>query len=372
LAGTILALGTTLSASDTEIKKQLKADADRVAKAAMKSRQIPGMMVVIVMDGKLISSKSYGDDPRFAKPPDEHTMYDLGKVSEALTAFAAMRLVDQGKIGLKDPIGKYVKGLPDSWQAVTVEDLLTQRSGIPELPLGHGTLEEAVAQAGKGPLAFTPGTKQYYRSSNAEILGQVVASASGEKYLNAMTTSLFKPLKMDDTGDLQKLVRWHFRMASAADVNSQVNLNRSSADVRPTIASKLGTSEPELMAQVKKMVPDYVVPSEGLASTPQDMAKFSSAVLSGGMTKADTSQFFSTNAPGWDVCMAGTETVFRATGLVHNNSGVVVNVLPDRKTALILMWNPGSDSTNDMLLTPSQEILSTAYGLPKDGWLCTR
>jgi len=372
LLGVTVTLVAAVSASDKDVEKQLKADTDRVVKESMKSHHVPGMMVVVVAEGKVILNKSYGEDPRLSKPPDDHTMYDLGKVSEALTGFAAMRLVDQGKIGLKDPISKYLKGLPESWQAVTVEQLLTQSSGIPELPPGKETFEEAVTQVGKGPLPFTPGAKRYYRSSNADILGQVVASASSEKYVNAMSTNLFKPLKMDNTGDLQKLVRWHLRIASSADANANVNLNRSSAAMGPVIANKVTVTEPELIAQVKKMVPDYSVPSQGLASTPQDMTKFSSAVLSGEMLKSQSSQFFSMNAPGWEVCMAGMDTVLRASGLVINNGGVVVHVLPDKKAALILMWSLNSDSTNDMLLTPSQEILSGAYGLPKDGWLCTR
>ncbi len=371
LAGILVILGVAASASDKDVEKQLKSETERVVKEAMKSHHLPGLMVAVVADGKVILDKSYGEDPRLAKAPDNHTMYDLGKVSEALTAFAAMRLVDQGKINLKDPISKYVNGLPELWQAVKVEDLLMQRSGIPELPLGKETFEEAVAQVGKGPLAFTPGSKRYYRSSNVDLLGQVVASASGEKYVNAMNTNLFKPLKMDNSGDLPKLVRWHLRIASATDANSQVNLNRSSAAMGPMIANKVGSTEPELLAQVKKMVPDYEVPSQGLASTPQDMAKFASAVLSGEMLKPETSQFFSTYAPGWEVCMAGTETILRSSGLVINNGGVAVHVLPDKRAALILMWNLLPESTSDLLLTPSQEILSGAYGLPKEGWLCT-
>jgi CubicO group peptidase (beta-lactamase class C family) len=371
LFGIFVALGATVSASDKDVEKQLKADTDRVAREAMKSHRIPGIVVAVVADGKVILKKSYGEDPRFLKAPDEHTMYDLGNVSEALTGFAAMRLVDQGKIGLKDSISKYLKGIPESWQAVTVGQLLMQTSGIPELPPGKETFEEAVAQAGKSPLSFKPGTKRRYRRSNADLLGEIVASATGEKYVNAMATNLFKPLKMDDSGDLQKLVRWHLHAVSSTNVSSGPNLNRVIGG-GPVSTNKITATEPELIAQVKKNVPDYAVPSQGLASTPEDMAKFSSAVLSEAMLKSETAQFFSTYAPGWEICMAGTETVLRASALVINNDGIVVHLLPDRKAALILMWSLQPESTNDMLLTPSQEILSGAYGLPKDGWLCTR
>jgi CubicO group peptidase (beta-lactamase class C family) len=372
LIGTLVASWAAVSASDKDVEKQLKSDTDRVVKEAMKSHHVPGMMVEVVVNGKVILNKSYGEDPRFAKSPEDHTMYDLGKVSEALTAFAAMRLLDQGKIGLKDPISKYIQGLPESWQAVTVEQLLTQTSGIPELPMGKETFEEAVAQVGKNPLPFKPGAKRYYRSSNADILGRVVAAASSDKYVNAMATDLFKPLRMDNTGDLQKLIRWHLRLASTADTTSNTNLNRSFGGSGPMIANKVTLTEPELMAQAKKMVPDYSVPSQGLTSTPQDMVKFSSAVLSEGTLKPPTSQFFTTNAPGWEICMAGTETVLRASGLVINNDGVAVHLLPDKKAALILMWQLHPESTNDLMLTPSMEILSGAYDLPKTGWLCTR
>ena len=371
LAGIIFVFSTALFASDKDVEKQLKADTDRVVKDAMKSHHIPGIVVEVVADGKIILNKSYGEDPRSTKSPDEHTMYDLGHVSEALTDFAALRLVDQGKIGLKDPISKYLKGLPEKWQAVTVEQLFRQTSGIPELPPGKETFEEAVAQAGKNALPFTPGTKRYYRSSNADLLGEIVAAASGEKYVNAMATNLFRPLKMDDSGDLQKLVRWHLRAASSTNVNSGTNLNRVIGG-GPVSANRNTTTETELMVQVKKNVPDYLVPSEGLASTPQDMARFSSAVMSDAALKPDTGQFFSTYMPGWEICMVGAETVLRSSGLVINQGGVAVHLLPERKAALILMWNLLPESTSDLLLTPSQEILSSAYGLPKDGWLCTR
>ena len=68
------------------------------------------------------------------------TVFELASVTKQFTAAAIMLLVEENKIGLDDPISRYLVDTPDTWRGITVRHLLTHTAGFPGLDKGFATL----------------------------------------------------------------------------------------------------------------------------------------------------------------------------------------------------------------------------------------
>jgi CubicO group peptidase (beta-lactamase class C family) len=137
------------------------------------------------------------------------TKFRIGSLTKQFTAAAILLLQEQGKLSVHEPIGTYLPGLPDAWKTVTVENLLTHTSGIPNFTgapgfsayklQGHSP-EESVALVQGKPLDFAPGTKFYYSNTNYVLLGEIIERVSGMPYAGFLRQNIFIPLGMTETG----------------------------------------------------------------------------------------------------------------------------------------------------------------------------
>ena len=191
---------------------------DDYLKSEMAHRRIPGLSVAVLRDGKVVRAKGYGlASVEVSVPATAETIYPIGSLSKQFTATAILLLVQAGKVRLDDPMGKYLADLPQTWQAVTVRDLLNQTSGIPEwVPdpdkdplLKAYPLAEIVRHAAEKPLAFLPGTSYAYSNTNYNLLAGIIEKVSGKPYGDFLQERLFKPLGMSATGtyDPQEAVK---------------------------------------------------------------------------------------------------------------------------------------------------------------------
>ena len=192
--------------------------ADDYIRAQMARRHIPGMTVAVALNGRIIKLRGYGlASLELNAPAKADTVYPLGSVSKQFTAVGVVLLTREGKVGLDDPISKYLSDLPSAWQAITVRQLLNQTSGVPEWnpdtdkdPLLKAyPLAEIVRRAAAKPLAFAPGTHYEYSNTNYSLLAGVIEKASGKPYGDFLQERLFHPLGMTATGiyDPQIVVR---------------------------------------------------------------------------------------------------------------------------------------------------------------------
>src|SRR5207253_2454378 len=126
--------------------------------------------------------------------------------TKQFTAVATMMLVEEGKVGLDDPVSKYVEGSPDTWKGITVRHLLTHTSGLKEYVFvpGLGLLDEydrATFLKGMTPLPldFQPGETWAYSNTNFALLGIVIEKASGKSYTDFLTERILKPTGMTNS-----------------------------------------------------------------------------------------------------------------------------------------------------------------------------
>lgn len=165
--------------------------------------------VLVAHDGMLFE-KGYGLADKDANIPNTpQTRFRIGSNTKQFTAMAILLLQERGKLHVQDHICLYVPDCPQDWQSITIENLLTHTSGIPDYInspdflsfwLKPATPEELVARFKDLPLEFTPGSRFKYSNSGYTLLGYIIERVSGESYAAFLQQNIFTPLKMYNTG----------------------------------------------------------------------------------------------------------------------------------------------------------------------------
>ena len=175
---------------------------DAFIKAEMQKQKIPGVSLAVVKDGKPMIVKGYGlanVEHQVAVKPE--TIFQSGSVGKQFTATAVMMLVEDGKIGLDEKIGKYLGEVPESWANITVRHLLSHTGGMTDYPQDFDfrrdyTEDEILKRAKEVPVAFKPGEKWQYSNLGYVTLGIIISKVTGKFYGEFLSERIFKPLGM--------------------------------------------------------------------------------------------------------------------------------------------------------------------------------
>ena len=268
ILSTSLTAWTVVDAKRSPATRRL-ASVDAVIEQAIHEGNIPGAVLLVGHNGQVIYRKAYGSralEPR-REPMTLETIFDLASLTKVVaTTTAVMKLVEQGRIRLNDPVAKYLPEFGQSGKEdITVRQLLTHYSGLgPDLDLKTNWegKETAYRMAfGEAPEA-PPGSRFSYSDVNFIVLGALVEHVSGETLDKYCERDIFAPLKMMHT---------QFTPPAA---------------LRPKIAP---TQYDENEHMLRGVVHDPtarrmggVAGHAGLFSTADDLAKFSQALLNGG------------------------------------------------------------------------------------------
>jgi CubicO group peptidase (beta-lactamase class C family) len=178
---------------------------DAAAKKVLEKSGVPSASVAVVKDGKIAYVKAYGmarlEPPMVADPSMQ---YSIGSISKQFTAAVILFLVQEGKMTLDDPVGKF---LPELTRAneVTVRQVLSMTSGYqdfwPEDYVMTSMMKPTTPQRildvwGRKPLNFEPGTQWQYSNTNYVIAGRIAEIVGGKPLIEQLQERIFKPLKM--------------------------------------------------------------------------------------------------------------------------------------------------------------------------------
>ncbi|PWY55170.1 peptidase [Legionella qingyii] len=161
----------------------------------MEENNIPGMSLAIVQAPYITRVVGYGfADTEKKLLVSTRTLFHVGQLTHAFTAVAIMQLLEEGKLQLDDSISASISSLPQAWQDVTIRQLLTHSSGIPDYSECEGFSfhknyePEDIFSLIKDPnLLFTSGTKMQPSASNYYLLGIIIENISGMSYENYVT-----------------------------------------------------------------------------------------------------------------------------------------------------------------------------------------
>lgn len=192
----------------TEEEKAIAEEMNGVVEQEIEDRQFRGA-VLVVHDGKPILMKGYGSANVSGAPITEKTLFHIGSLTKQFTAVAVMQLIERGEIvSLDAKISRY---LPPRyaenpiWKDVTIRQLLTHTSGIPNVPypdigVPHRySSEEVIDLFANTPLDFEPGAYFNYSNSGYDLLGKIIEHVSGKPYDQFLDENIFTPLGMVST-----------------------------------------------------------------------------------------------------------------------------------------------------------------------------
>ncbi|MFE6909898.1 serine hydrolase domain-containing protein [Streptomyces erythrochromogenes] len=165
---------------------------DAAVRQVMREAQVPGVIVGLWAPGKGSYVKAFGvADKATGAPMQTDFNTRIGSLTKTFTVTALLQLVDQGKIGLDDPIGDYVSGVPNG-ELITLRELAGMRSGLfnysedpdfdkafttnPDRPF---TPQELLDYSFKHPVQFAPDAKFQYSNTNLILLGLVIEKITG-------------------------------------------------------------------------------------------------------------------------------------------------------------------------------------------------
>jgi len=179
---------------------------DDYASETMKAQKAPGLALAVIQKGKLLKLKGYGlANLEHKVPVKADTVFEIGSVSKQFTAIALMMLVEEGKISLDDPFGKYLSDLPKGWEKVTVRQGLTHTGGLAEFTGIKMNFRTDYTVSGlydiikDKPLEYVPGTTWSYSNSGYTLAALVIEKVSGKTYADFMAERVFKKLGMTET-----------------------------------------------------------------------------------------------------------------------------------------------------------------------------
>ncbi len=190
--------------------------ADSLADTFLVGKHIPGIVYGVVANGELIHSRSIGtlrvgEDA----PPDADSVFRIASMTKSFTAATVIRLRDEGRLSLDDPIARHVpeleavQGPTADGPVITVRHLLTMASGLAtDDPWGdrqQGLDLATFSKLLRGPLTFawTPGTRFEYSNLGYGILGRLITNVAGAEYRDVVRERILAPLGMDATTYLE-------------------------------------------------------------------------------------------------------------------------------------------------------------------------
>ena len=165
--------------------------------------------VLVARGDEVLYRKAWGRADETGRALDLDDRFRLASLSKQFTAAAILKLQDEGRLTVDDPLCDFIDDCPEAWAPIRLTHLLSHTSVVPELMARPGwgrvrvtptALAELTAESAKYPLQFEPGTRIRYDNAGYNLLAAVVERASGQAFPDYLRTALFEPLGMNDTG----------------------------------------------------------------------------------------------------------------------------------------------------------------------------
>ncbi|MES1189627.1 MAG: serine hydrolase domain-containing protein [Steroidobacter sp.] len=312
-------------------------DIDEYLTAQMRWEHIPGLSIVVVQNGRILRAGGYGfSNLETGTHARADTVYKMGSLSKQFLAAGLLVLVQDGKVGLDDPVNKYLPDVPEAWKPITVRNLLTHTSGIardsPAFdPLKLQSDDEVVRAVYSQPLQFKPGSHFAYSNINYYCVAEIIQKASGMPWQDFIASRIFAPVGLSSTR------------------------TTTVADIVPHRASGYETSG----GRVRNAdIWIALRPSGAFLSTVLDLARWANALDSGKiLTAAMRDQMWTpmrlTDGTTHGYGFGWFLDEINGHRRVHHSGGVPgfvceMEMFPDDRLTVIIMANIGSRDLEDM------------------------
>jgi beta-lactamase class C len=351
-------------------------EVEHLAEVVLTRKQLPGMALAIVQDGRVVSLRGYGTtEVNGTEPVTPDTVFRLASLSKAFAATLSGQLVQEDAMSWDSPI---VEKLPAfklrdyrRAQQVSVRDILAQKVGLArntfdrdlEANQPYPLLAERLADA---PMTCSTGDCYGYQNVAFSLIGDLVFAATGDFYSHQVEKRIFHPLGMTNS------------------TYGREGLEGSASWARPHVRRGAGW-----VAVRPKETYYHVPPAAGVNSTARDMAQWLIAQMGQRPDVLPPEVLNPTHTPqvltpgemrgsrwrrervraayygmGWRVFDYAGHTLLFHGGAVQGYRGLI-GILPERQVGIVVLWN--SESAAPSGLMPS--LMDRVLGLPKEDWL---
>ena len=244
---------------------------DAIGRQAFEQNRAPGFAFLVSLGGRIIFAQGFGVANIAANVPvTADTRFSIGSLTKQFTAAAVLLLQENGELSLEDTLESFVPGMPNG-RRITLRMLLNQTSGLHNFP---NTREHSWPLAGvirpnqlirllkTDKPDFAPGEQWAYSNTNYAMLAEVIAEVSGISYGDFLLGRIFRPLGMERTSNgffSQKEIATPYEWTGSAF-----------AAVDPPLSL------------------DLFYGAGSLISTAQDMSRWTNALMSNGLLKAES------------------------------------------------------------------------------------
>jgi uncharacterized protein YbbC (DUF1343 family) len=289
--------------ADVGLDARRLAEIDRIVEEGIVKGNMPGAVVLVGRHGGIAFRKAYGQkrlEPE-SSPMTVDTVFDMASITKPMaTATSIMKLIEEGKLGLDEPVSKYIPDFAQNGkEVITIRDLLTHQSGLVadnSIKDYGGTPEESYKNIYKLELTAPHRTRFIYSDVNFITLGKLVQIVSGKDVNQFARANIYDPLGMTETGYLPE------------------------ADLKKRAAPTEKRDDKWMQGEVhdpRAYALGGVAGHAGLFSTAQDIAVYAQMMLNGGeyggvrVLKPETVKLMTTPNPlpggrglrglGWDM-----------------------------------------------------------------------
>ncbi|MFJ7156280.1 serine hydrolase domain-containing protein [Streptomyces sp. NPDC101118] len=190
----------------------LTARLDRTVEQVRTQANIPGVVVGLWLPGRGCYVRATGvADKTTGSPMRVDSYVRIGSETKTFTVTALLELVDQGKVGLDDPIDKYVRGVPNG-ENITLRQLAGMRSGLFPYTSDPDFLHDLVSEPERAfnpwevlsygyrhANTFAPNAQFQYSNSNLILLGLVIEKVTGQKVQRVIDERVLRPARLHHT-----------------------------------------------------------------------------------------------------------------------------------------------------------------------------
>ncbi|MFC5246706.1 serine hydrolase domain-containing protein [Streptomyces nigrescens] len=309
---------------------------------------IPSAAIGVLHDGELTEFAVGVRNVETREPVTTDTVYQCGSMTKTWTALAFMQLVDEGKVGLDEPVRTYLPGFavadPEASAQVTPRHLLNHTNGIEEAYGDPGEDEDVCARMveniADAPQVFPPGhTHGYSAALGYAILARILEVHDGTHWDDIMRHRLFDPMGLTSTNS------WHEQVDEARAATGHLIRSLEEGPLVTPVrhlprafgpGGNLTSTSREVLAMAHVFLNKGTAPNGKRIVSAESIQK----MLNSRVPVPDPYMFGPAWALGLIVCDWQGETVFATDGSTVGQNARL-RILPDSNTALALLTNGG-------------------------------
>lgn len=343
--------------------------------AFAEKNKIPGIAVELYVDGKLYEHYTGYADKESKEPVIRKTIFELGSISKVMTSLLLAQEVDWAKMSLNDPVTKYVKDLPESFNKIRLQDLATHTSSLPfDAPADITTKDELIQRLPKWTADSEPGEQWTYSNLGTGMLGYALESGTERDYDDLYRRHILNPLGMVNGVTVPKTLTKYYAQGYDAKGNPAAHdapglfpasggVKASASDMQKFLSAAIGLpgTPPRVFYPMRltesvfaKMNGDY----QGLAwqihrIESRDIAGLLNVTARPEMGPIDVQEVYTRPVYNGDALIdkTGTTKGFRA----------YIAVIPNKKSGIVILAN--KNVPNSEIVKTAREILFKATKL---------